>query len=237
VATTDAATADLDTVQGRHRDLAARDLLPDTHLVDAGYVSVGQILPRGRRPRRDTDRPAAAGHQLQGRRRHRVRPDPVHHRLGRSARRLPPGQDQPELAAARSRDALPVIRATFRQPDCRPCPDRARCTRSQDNARHVTFLPRRQQQAQQRIRAEQSTDDWRRRYALRCGVESLISQASRLSNIHHTRYRGKPKTFLQHTLTAMAINLIRVDAWLTGAVTTGSWTSRLARLTQAIPAT
>jgi transposase len=44
VATTDAATADLDTVQGRHADLAARGLLPDSHLVDAGYVSVGQIL-------------------------------------------------------------------------------------------------------------------------------------------------------------------------------------------------
>jgi hypothetical protein len=47
----------------------------------------------------------------------------------------------------------------------------------------------------------------------------------------------QPKTFLQHTLTAMAFNLIRLDAWLTGAVTTGSWTSRLARLTQALPAT
>ena len=44
VATTDASTSDLDTVPGRHRDLAARDLLPETHLVDAGYVSVGQIL-------------------------------------------------------------------------------------------------------------------------------------------------------------------------------------------------
>jgi transposase len=44
VATTDAATADLDTVQGRHAELAARDLLPDVHLVDAGYVSVGQVL-------------------------------------------------------------------------------------------------------------------------------------------------------------------------------------------------
>jgi hypothetical protein len=44
VATTDASTSDLDTVPGRHHDLAARDLLPDTHLVDAGYVSVGQIL-------------------------------------------------------------------------------------------------------------------------------------------------------------------------------------------------
>jgi hypothetical protein len=44
VATTDAATADLDTVPDRHADLAARDLLPEVHLVDAGYVSVGQIL-------------------------------------------------------------------------------------------------------------------------------------------------------------------------------------------------
>ena len=101
----------------------------------------------------------------------------------------------------------------------------------------MTFLPRRQQQAQQRLRAEQATDGWRRRYALRCGVESLISQASRRSHLHHARYRGKPKTFLQHVLIAMAINLIRVDAWLTGTTTTGGWISRLARLAQPLPAT
>ena len=101
----------------------------------------------------------------------------------------------------------------------------------------MTFLPRRQQQAQQRLRAEQATGDWRQRYALRCGVESLIAQASRLSDLHQARYRGLAKTHLQHVLTALALNLVRVDAWLTGAVTTGSWTSRLARLTQALPAT
>jgi hypothetical protein len=222
---------------GRHRDLAAFDLLPDTHLVDAGYVSVGQIL-------------AAAddhGVQLTG----PLPPDTswqagdddafdlTRFAIDWDARHVvcPQGKTSRNWQPARSRDGLPVIRATFRQPDCRPCPDRSRCTRSQDNARHVTFLPRRQQEAQHRIRAEQSTGDWRRQYSLRCGVESLISQASRLSNVHHARYRGKPKTFLQHTLTAMAINLIRLDAWLTGVATTGSWTSRLARLTQALPAT
>jgi len=237
VATTDASTSDLDTVPGRHRDLAARDLLPDTHLVDAGYVSVGQIL-------------AAAddhGVQLTG----PLPPDTswqagddtafdlTRFVIDWDARHVvcPQGKTSRNWQPARSRDGLPVIRATFRQPDCRPCPDRSRCTRSQDNARHVTFLPRRQQEAQQRIRAEQSTSDWRQRYALRCGVESLIAQASRLSDVHHARSRGKPKTFLQHTLTAMALNLIRLDAWLTGAATTGSWTSRLARLTQALPAT
>jgi transposase len=237
VATTDAATADLDTVQGRHAVLAARDLLPDTHLVDAGYVSVGQILS------------AADDHgvQLTG----PLPPDTswqagdddafdlTRFRIDYDARHVvcPRGKTSRNWQPARSRDGLPIIRATFRQPDCRPCPDRSRCTRSQDNARHVTFLPRRQQEAQQRIRAEQATAEWRQRYGLRCGVESLISQASRLSDLHQARYRGLAKTHLQHVLTALALNLVRVDAWLTGVATTGSWTSRLARLTQPLPAT
>jgi transposase len=237
VATSDAATADLDTVQRRHADLAARDLLPDVHLVDSGYVSVGQVL-------------AAAddhGVQLTG----PLPPDTSWQAGDEQAFDLtrftidfdahhvvcPTGKTSRNWQPARSRDGLPIIRATFRQPDCRPCPDRSRCTRSQDNARHVTFLPRRQQQTQQRLRAEQATDAWRQRYGLRCGVESLIAQASRRSHLHHARYRGLAKTHLQHVLTALAINLVRVDAWRTGAATTGSWTSRLARLAQPLPAT
>jgi transposase len=237
VATTDASTSDLDTVPGRHAVLAARDLLPDTHLVDAGYVSVGQILSAaddhgvtliGPLP---PDTSWQAGDDTAF--------DLTRFVIDWDARHVvcPQGKTSRNWQPARSRDGLPVIRATFRQPDCRPCPDRSRCTRSQDNARHVTFLPRRQQQAQQRIRAEQSTGDWRQRYALRCGVESLIAQASRLSDLHQARYRGLAKTHLQHVLTALALNLVRVDAWLTGVATTGSWTSRLARLTQALPAT
>jgi transposase len=237
VATTDAATADLDTVQGRHAVLAARNLLPDVHLVDAGYVSVGQILSAaddhgvaltGPLPP-DTSWQAGDEDAF----------DLTRFRIDYDARHVvcPTGKVSRNWQPARSRDGLPIIRATFRQPDCRPCPDRARCTRSQDNARHVTFLPRRQQQAQQRLRAEQATNAWRQRYALRCGVESLIAQASRRSDLHQARYRGLAKTHLQHVLTALAINLVRVDAWLTGVATTGSWTSRLARLAQPLPAT
>jgi transposase len=44
VATTVATTADVDTMPARHRDLASTDLLPDEHLVDAGYVSVDGVL-------------------------------------------------------------------------------------------------------------------------------------------------------------------------------------------------
>lgn len=67
-----ATTADLDTVPGRHRDLAARDLLPNVHLVDAGYVSVGQILAAADDHGVQLTGPLPARHQLAGRRRHRV---------------------------------------------------------------------------------------------------------------------------------------------------------------------
>ena len=222
---------------GRHHDLAAHDLLPDVHLVDAGYVSVGQILAAaddhgvqliGPLPP-DTSWQAGDDTAFDLTRfvidwdaRHVVCP-----------RARPAATGSPPAAATACRSSGPASGSRT----AAPAPTGHAARASEDNARQVTFLPRRQQQAQQQIRAEQSTGDWRQRYALRCGVESLISQASRLSDLHHARYRGKPKTFLQHTLTAMALNLIRLDAWLTGAVTTGSWTSRLARLTQPLPAT
>jgi hypothetical protein len=126
------------------------------------------------------------------------------------------------------------VQVTFRTADCTPCSDRARCTRASVNPRHLTFRPRRQYEAQHSIRAEQATPAWRDRYAHRSGIEGTIAQASRRSDLHHARYRGLPKTHLQHVLTALALNLVRVDAWLTGTPVGGSWISRLARLRPAL---
>jgi hypothetical protein len=117
------------------------------------------------------------------------------------------------------------VQVTFRASDCTPCRDRARCTRAPVNPRHLTFRPRLQYETQRRLRAEQATPAWRDRYAHRSGIEGTIAQASRRSDLHHARYRGLPKTHLQHVLTALAINLVRVDAWLTGTPLGASWVS------------
>ncbi|MEV0595405.1 transposase, partial [Nonomuraea cavernae] len=58
------------------------------------------------------------------------------------------------------------------------------------------------------------TDDWKERYKIRAGVEGTISQAVR-SGMRRTRYLGLNKTHLANALSAAAINLIRMDAWLT----------------------
>ncbi|MEZ0095941.1 transposase [Streptacidiphilus sp. EB129] len=135
---------------------------------------------------------------------------------------------------APSVDGLPIVQVTFKTPDCLPCPDRPRCTRSTNGPRGLTFRPRPQFEAQRRIRADQATDAWRDQYATRAGVEGSMAQASRRCDVHHARYRGQPKVHLQHILTAMALNLIRVDAWLTGTPHGGSWTSRLTALRQTL---
>jgi transposase len=230
VATTVATANDVDTVAGRHADLANADLLPDQHLVDAGYVSVDHLL----------DARADHGVELVG---------PLPPDSGWQARDedgfdltrfhidwdhqkviCPDGKTSRNWRQTTSRQGLPIIQATFRAPDCTPCPDRARCTRSPVLARHLTFRPRLQYETQQQLRAEQATDAWRDRYAHRAGVEGTIAQATRRSDVHHARYRGLAKTHLQHVLTALALNLVRVDAWLSGIPPGGTWASRLTRL-------
>jgi hypothetical protein len=143
---------------------------------------------------------------------------------------LPQRQDQPQLA----RQPQPPGSADCagELPRCRlhPCPDRARCTRSATLARGLTFRPRAQYQTQRQLRAEQATDAWRECYAQRAGIEGTIAQAARRSDLHQARYRGLAKTHLQHVLTALALNLVRVDAWLSGIPPGGTWSSRLTRL-------
>jgi len=52
--------------------------------------------------------------------------------------------------------------------------------------------------------------------------------------VRHARYRGLPKTHLQHILTAVATNFLRLvawlDAWLEGAPLAKTRASRFAAL-------
>jgi len=65
-------------------------------------------------------------------------------------------------------------------------------------------------------RREQETPAFRQRYATRAGIEATLSQGVRSMGLRRARYDGLPKVHLQHVLTAVAINLVRIDAVLTG---------------------
>jgi transposase len=51
---------------------------------------------------------------------------------------------------------------------------------------------------------------------IRAGVEGTLSQGIRAFELRETRYIGLKKTRLQHILTALAINVVRLATWLDG---------------------
>ena len=73
-----------------------------------------------------------------------------------------------------------------------------------------------------RLRDAVGTIDDDQRFAPLCptqraGIEDTQSQAVRRCGIRQCRYIGHAKTRLQHVLTATALNLVRVAAWLEDA--------------------
>jgi transposase len=66
----------------------------------------------------------------------------------------------------------------------------------------------------QTARQRQETPEFKEKYALRSGVESSLSQGIRRFALRQSRYRGLAGTHLQQVLTATAMNVVRVIAWL-----------------------
>ncbi|MCW3820752.1 transposase [Micromonospora sp. DR5-3] len=62
------------------------------------------------------------------------------------------------------------------------------------------------------------------------GIEATISQTVRRTGIRHTRYTGMDKTYLGYLFAAAAVNIVRIDAWLTGTPLGQTRTSHLTRL-------
>jgi len=53
-------------------------------------------------------------------------------------------------------------------------------------------------------------------YAHRAGIEGTISRGLRRCDLRQARYIGLAKTRLQHILTTVAINFLRLGEWLSG---------------------
>lgn len=124
----------------------------------------------------------------------------------------------------------PTIVITFSKANCGPCPVRELCTTSVSQHRQLTVHTRQVHQAQLAARAAENTKNFQARYALRAGVEGTIHQGVAVTGMRHARYRGLGKTRTEHTYAAVALNLIRLDAWWNGHPLDRTRTSHLACL-------
>ena len=126
----------------------------------------------------------------------------------------------------RGKDA---IVATFSASDCGPCPARSPVHHQRQDGGSSPLLPRDLAEAQAAARAAETTIPFQADYARRAGVEGTMHQAAS-HGARRARYRGLPKTRLDHVYMACALNLLRLEAYWTGTPLDRQRTSHLARL-------
>ncbi len=226
VATTDATVTDNQVTSAIHDDLTAKNLAPGRHYLDSGYLSaalvvsalatwgialIGPLLA-------DTSAQARAGHGY-------ARADFTVDYDTRTVT-CPQGKTAASWipVTQHGRDA---IVAQFAPRDCLPCPVRNLCTTSR--RRQLSLPPRDLARAQAAARAAETTIGFQADYARRAGAEGTMHQAAS-HGARRARYRGLPKTRLDHLYMACALNLLRLEAFWTGTPLDRQRTSHLARL-------
>jgi transposase len=213
VETTPATTADAVVVEPIHTKLAAKDLLPDEHFVDSGYVSGEQLAASAQQQIRLMG-PAHADGSWQA----RTAPGfaTACFAVDWAAQQVtcPAGQRSRSWTPAHNAEGKDVIIARFDTATCRACPLRAQCTKAAHKGRTLTLRPQAAHGAITARRMEQETAEFKAAYAVRAGIEGTLAQGIRVCDLRTARYRGLAKTRLQQIIIAVAVSLLRVVAWL-----------------------
>ncbi|MGH3237495.1 MAG: transposase [Streptosporangiaceae bacterium] len=228
VATTDATVTDNQMTGAIDDALAGKGLVPGRHYLDSGYLSAALAVSEAARHGIALTGPLLADTSAQARAGTGYARADFTADYDSKTVTCPQGKTSVSWTpcAQRGKDA---IVATFSAADCGPCPARALCTSSSRKRRQITVLPRDLAEAQAAARAAETTIGFQADYARRAGVEGTMHQAAS-HGARRARYRGLPKTRLDHAYMACALNLIRLHAYWTGTPLDRRRTSHLARL-------
>ena len=226
VATTDATVTDNQLTAVIHDDLAARNLAPGRHYTDSGYLSAALVVSELARHGIALIGPLLADNSPQARAGHGYARADFTIDYDTRTVTCPQGKTAATWTPCTQRGQAAVV-ATFAAGDCGPCPARALCTTS--TRRQLSLLPRDLAEAQAAARAAEKQVPFQADYARRAGVEGAMHQAAS-HGARRARYRGLPKTRLDHLYTACALNLLRLEAYWTGTPLDRQRTSHLARL-------
>jgi transposase len=226
VATTDATVTDNQMTGAIHDDLAGTNLAPGRHYLDSGYLSAAVVVAEHARHGialigpllADTSAQARAG---QGYARADFTVD-----YDTKTVTCPQGKTAKSWSPCTQHGKHAIV-AIFSTTDCGPCPARSLCTAAK--RRVLSLPPPDLAEAQSAARAAEKTVPFQADYARRAGVEGTMHQATS-HGARRARYRGLPKTRLDHAYMACALNLLRLEAYWTGTPLDRQRTSHLARL-------
>lgn len=235
VQTTAAGLGDVEMTAPVQDALAERGLPPETHLVDAGYVDAALLISSQAEHAIELLGPVLPDSSWRARNGQGFDLGAFTILWDEQVARCPVGQISRVWEPGYDEAGEPVVRIRFSLQTCGPCPHREQCSRSTPGgritARRLVVYTRSAHEALQARRLEQNSENWKKRYACRAGIEGTLSQGVRRFGLRRCRYLGKTKTHLQHVFTAVAMNLARLDAWLRGEPRAQTRQSRLSALT------
>ena len=197
-----------------HQALDQKQLLPEQHIVDTAYVSGSHLVTSEEDYGVDLLGPVLPDSSWQARQEEAYDVTRFHIHWEQKMAVCPQGHTSKRWERHTDRHNKPVVSIRFSLKSCRHCPAKAICTTSTKQGRHLTVRPQAEHEAIQARRQYQETEAFREAYAVRAGVEGVISQAAYTLGLRRARYRGLVKTHLQNVATATAINLRRAVAWL-----------------------
>jgi transposase len=217
VETTSATRTDVEMTEPIHRALAVKDNLPKEHLVDNGYVSADLLIKSQDDYEVELVGPVRYGNHWQAKEDTGYAIDNFDIDWEGRTVTCPQGHTTRNWTPSHDAKKNQVIHVRFAGSLCVSCESRLLCTHAAKDGRNMTLRANQAQyQVLRDIRQQQETPEWKERYAKIAGVEGTLSQGIRAFELRQTRYIGLSKTHLQHILTAVAINIVRVDNWLTG---------------------
>jgi transposase len=195
-------------------DFYLTEPMPSVHLADTGFVDAELMLSAMNQYQIDLLGPSHLDRQWQSRNNSQFCAENFLIDWQRKRATCPAGKTSSSWSDARTDTAKQVVKIKFSVKDCQICPLRADCTKSKRVRRTLTILPEVQYKSQRKRREREKTEEYRKEYQRRGGIEGTISQAVRGFGVRRSRYIGQAKTHFQQVVSATAINLVRINNWL-----------------------
>ena len=215
VETTPATEPDCQTLPKIHQALAAKQLLPAEHTVDAGYMDIDNLLDSRHDHAVDLCGPMRPDSSWQARQ--QTGYALAHFVVDWQAETVscPQGHTSQLWSPTTTKTGEASISVRFHADDCTACPVRQLCTQAKTGPRGLHLQPTQQHhELLQQQRRTQQEPAFFQRYRGRAGIEGTISQGVRTAGLRTARFLGEAKTRLQHLATATALNWCRLAAWL-----------------------
>lgn len=212
VETTVATVPDHNMLAVIHESLKKRALLPNEHLVDRGYTNAESLVTSEKEYQVKVIGEITDDHSWQAE---------LKHGFNKASFILDWEDKKAECPAGKTSMKWDTKEngnhhVRFSQKDCGKCSFRESCTNKTNSGRQLNLLPQEHEQALQAARARQKTEEFKKAYTQRAGVEGLISQAVMRCGLRRSPYVGLAKTGLHHVLIAVAINVTKFTEWCVG---------------------